>query len=105
MDKNSLKKLINNVISNAIKYGNTNSTISVNLTGSILSIADEGIGIKESKLSEIFDRYRRFTDISGGFGIGLDIVNQVAHEYNIKIDIKSTENKGTTFYFDFSNIA
>ncbi|HIP62259.1 MAG TPA: HAMP domain-containing histidine kinase, partial [Sulfurovum sp.] len=46
MDKDSLKKLINNVISNAIKYGNTNSQISVNLTGSILSIADEGIGIK-----------------------------------------------------------
>jgi len=74
MDRDSLSKMINNVISNTIKYSYPNKKIYISIERNILSIKDEGIGIKQEELKEIFKRYKRFTNISGGFGIGLDIV-------------------------------
>ena len=53
---------------------------------------------------EIFKRYKRGSNIEGGFGIGLDIVKRIAEEHKLKLEIKSELNLGTTFYVDFSSI-
>ena len=51
--------------------------------------------MKESKISFIFDRYTRFNDTEGGFGIGMSIVKSILNEYHIAIKVESKEGKGT----------
>ena len=55
------------------------------------------IGISKDKIKDIFNRYYRATNQSGGFGLGLNIVNMICKTYNIKIDVQSSENIGSTF--------
>jgi two-component system OmpR family sensor kinase len=95
IDKNRAAKLIDNLISNAIKYNKINGEIKITLRENYLSVKDTGIGIKNEKLEEIFDRYKRFNDVSGGFGIGLNIVWMIAKEYNLNIKVDSKEGKYT----------
>lgn len=95
IDKNKISRLIDNLISNAIKYNKVQGDIDIVLKKVYLSIEDSGYGIKKEKLKEIFQRYKRFDKSVGGFGIGLNIVAMIAKEYSLKIDIKSEPNKGT----------
>jgi two-component system OmpR family sensor kinase len=97
IDEESFERLISNLISNAIKYNKRNGTIDIKLTNNQLIVKDTGIGIEESKLSDIFIRYNRVANIAGGFGIGLDIVFTICKEYDIDIDVKSELGKGSTF--------
>jgi two-component system OmpR family sensor kinase len=89
--------LFGNLISNAIKYSPAGSTITMTLKDRCFTIEDEGIGIEEAKQKEIFRKYERGTDYSGGFGVGLSIVKSICDEYGITIEVKSTPGNGTTF--------
>jgi len=104
MDKTKTQKIINNLISNAIKYSNNNSNIKVKLKDAVLSVEDFGIGISKQQQNEIFKRYKRGNTIEGGFGIGLDIVKRVCKSYNLKLFLESEPNKGSTFFVDFKSI-
>ncbi len=104
MDKTKTQKLVNNLISNAIKYSYKDSTIEVILKDNILSIKDFGIGITQEEQKEIFKRYKRGNNNEGGFGIGLDIVKRICKEYNLLLTLKSQINKETVFNIDFSSI-
>ena len=95
IDKNKLGRLVDNLISNAIKYNKVNGSIHINLNKEYLSVIDTGIGIPKEKLSCIFERYQRANDSVGGFGIGLNIVAMITKEYGIKVEIDSKENEGT----------
>ena len=102
MDKNSIGKLINNLISNAIKYSYENKNIDISLQDNILKIKDEGMGIKKEDQQRIFKRYKRVNKKgSGGFGIGLDIVMGICRANNIKISLESEVKKGSTFTLVF----
>lgn len=101
IDKENFIRLVNNILSNAIKYNNIGGTIDIKLKDNTLSIQDSGIGIKKELLKDIFNRYYRATKDQGGFGIGLNIVYHICQEYKIKIDVESEENKGTTFTLKF----
>ena len=94
-DKKKISKLIDNIISNAIKYNKIGGKIYIVLKKGYLSISDTGIGIPKEKIKDIFKRYQRFNTSEGGFGIGLNIVYMIAQEFGIKIDIKSEEKRGT----------
>lgn len=96
------KMLINNLLSNSIKYSKPNSTITLQTLNNNFIIKDEGIGIAKEKLEAIFTRFIRANSYAGGFGIGLNIVDSIIKEYDYQIDIKSTENIGTTVTIDFS---
>jgi len=89
--------LFSNLISNAIKYSMPDTKITIELTNEYFSISDEGVGIKEEKLQEIFELYKRESNLAGGFGIGLNIVKQICDEYGIKIEVKSELDKGSSF--------
>jgi two-component system OmpR family sensor kinase len=104
MDKESADKLINNLLSNAIKYSYNHKSVTISLNNNLLSINDEGIGISKENQQEILKRYKRGTELIGGFGIGLDIVNSICKEYNITLDIKSKIAHGSTFTLDFSKV-
>ncbi len=104
MEKESADKLINNLLSNAIKYSFSHTTITVTLRDGRLSVADEGIGISEQDQMLILQRYKRASELGGGFGIGLDIVNTICKKYGITLEIVSAPNRGSTFILDFRNL-
>ena len=101
--KLELSRIIDNTISNAIKYSKNKTKIEITLKKEeeniILKIKDEGKGIKDTK--KIFDRYYRGDKISGGFGIGLSIVKKICEQNEVLTIVKSELNRGSTFEFEF----
>ena len=89
------KMLINNLLSNAIKYSRPNSQIYVEISQEKLIVKDEGIGIAKDKLSSILKRFTRANDYAGGFGVGLNIIDEITKKYSYKLMINSTEGNGT----------
>ena len=104
MDQEDFKRILGNVLSNAIKYNNRGGTIDVKLQNNILSVQDNGIGIDINKQKNIFNRYYRATTQDGGFGLGLNIVYKICQEYAIDIKVDSQLKIGTTFYFDLDTL-
>jgi len=93
--------LFGNLIGNAIKYSSPGSTITLTLKADRLTIKDEGIGIEEHKQKEIFDKFKRGTAYSGGFGVGLSIVKSICDTYDIRITLRSAVNVWSEFCLDF----
>ena len=89
------KMLVSNLLSNAIKYSHPGKVIRITLDAQKFVIEDEGIGIKEEALKDIFRRFVRANDYAGGFGVGMNIVKSIADEYGFKIEIESKEGEGT----------
>ncbi|WP_052265952.1 sensor histidine kinase [Pedobacter kyungheensis] len=106
-DKEKLTSVVSNLISNAIKYSDHGSTITVQseITGDNIqvSVTDNGIGIKENDLEKLFDRFYRVestqTKTISGFGIGLYLSAEIIHRHKGKIWAESTYGAGSTFYF------
>ncbi len=94
-DKQKFERLLDNIFSNAIKYTKKGTTIKIILNTSGLSVIDEGKGMSQDEIEHIYDRYQRFDNTQGGFGIGYSIIKSIADEYNIKITIESKLNIGT----------
>ena len=101
IDKDDFIRIFNNLISNAIKYNNIGGKIDISLKDNELKISDNGIGIFDEKIKDIYKRYYRATTEQGGFGIGLSIVNYLCNIYKIKIIVESQIDEGTTFTLDF----
>lgn len=109
-DAEQLKRVMNNIISNSIKYKDSskqNCKIWIRLkdVGDFVQveIEDNGAGIAARDLTNIFDRFYR-TDTSrnsskGGSGIGLSIVKKVLEDHGGKVWATSKENEGTTMCF------
>jgi two-component system OmpR family sensor kinase len=94
-DAKKLSKLIDNILSNAIKYNRVGGTILIVLSAKNLTIKDSGRGIKQESLHAMFERYSRFDKSVGGFGIGLSIVKMICDEYGFRIKISSELGKWT----------
>lgn len=99
--KSKINKMLDNLISNAIKYNKKGGFVSVNLKGRALSIKDSGYGIDEKNLTKIFERYARFNSDQGGFGIGLSLVKSICKEYHIEISCYSKLGEGSEFVLNF----
>ncbi|MDD2888268.1 MAG: HAMP domain-containing sensor histidine kinase [Aliarcobacter sp.] len=99
-----LYRIIDNNISNAIKYSKDSSNIEISLQKEEnkikLIFKDEGIGIKDK--SKIFERYYRGDKITGGFGIGLSIVKNICVKNRVDIEVESQVNKGSCFIYLFT---
>lgn len=94
-DRQKFERLIDNIISNAIKYTKVSTTINIQLTNSNLSITDQGKGMSEKEIENIYEKYVRFDKVQGGFGIGYSIIKSITDEYKIDINIESKINEGT----------
>ncbi len=107
-DPEQLKRVINNIIGNSIKYMDKEHgliNIRVKDVGDFIQIEieDNGKGIAQKDLPYIFDRFYR-TDASrnsatGGSGIGLSIVKKIVEDHGGKIWATSKESTGTVMYF------
>ena len=94
IDRKKIAKLIDNILSNAIKYNKIGGTIHVLLTPKQIEISDSGRGIETKKINQAFERYVRFDRSVGGFGIGLSIVAAIAKEYALSVSIDSKLGEG-----------
>jgi len=95
IDKNDAIRLIDNLLSNAIKYNKPKGLLYVQLTQSYFAVKDGGVGIKKKDVTTIMQRFKRANASEGGFGIGLDIVNQVVNSYGFVLHITSQLHQGT----------
>lgn len=98
-----LQRIIDNNLSNAIKYSNEEGKIDVILERSeescVLRFRDNGVGIED--VDRIFERYYRENQDKGGFGIGLNIVKSIIDKAGIDLHIDSIYGKGSTFSYTF----
>ena len=104
-DRDQLIMAFQNLIENAINYSPENTKVSVSasiIEGLVeISVADQGIGISESELERIFERFYRIDPArsreTGGTGLGLSIVKHVALNHGGDIKVWSKLNVGSTF--------
>ena len=95
IDKAKISKLLDNLISNAIKYNKINGFITILVDQKCFTVKDTGIGISQDDIAQLQERYIRFNTSTGGFGIGLNIVSSIAQEYDLSINIESELDIGT----------
>ena len=104
MSKIEAGRLIDNNLSNAVKYSREGGIINLRLfekSGKIvLVVEDEGEGIKDT--SKIWKRYVRDEGVQGGFGLGLNIVQSICVKNGVEYGVKSELGKGSVFTYKFS---
>ncbi|HEY9002950.1 MAG TPA: HAMP domain-containing sensor histidine kinase [Mucilaginibacter sp.] len=107
VNKFLLFNLFFNLINNAIKYNKEHGEIKI--TGHadnkffIVAVADTGIGISAERIPHIFNRFKKFTQSlqQDSFGLGLPIVKSIADFHQIRIEVASEPEVGTTFKLIF----
>jgi two-component system phosphate regulon sensor histidine kinase PhoR len=103
-DEARLQEVIYNLLDNAVKYSRSGGIIAVRAThadGEIrISVSDQGIGIRESDLPRIFERFYRADKARsrelGGTGLGLSIVKHIAQLHEGRVEAESKVGDGTT---------
>jgi signal transduction histidine kinase len=100
-DYGRLRQMFLTVIDNAIKFSHDNKSIYITLKDNQITIRDEGIGISEEDLPNIFDRYYsvKSDENKTGTGLGLTIAKQIALRHNIELFAESKLSEGTSFVF------
>lgn len=107
MDEDKLTQVLDNIISNALKYSPEGGSVKfiVEEKENIIkvSISDQGVGIPKADLQKIFERFYRVDKARsrklGGTGLGLAIAKEVVNAHGGKIWATSVEGKGTTIAF------
>lgn len=103
VDSIKIDRVITNIIDNAIKYSNENTTMKIYLYNegkwAYIKIKDQGIGIGEEDQNRIFERFYRVDKArsrkTGGSGLGLSIAKQIVELHQGQLLLYSVENKGT----------
>lgn len=104
-----LIEIVNNLVSNGIRYNKEGGSLSVRLTGGahpVLCVRDTGVGIAEEDKTRIFDRFytvdKSHGGEGGGFGLGLAIVKKLCLRAGWKLSVESTLGEGTEFKIEFA---
>lgn len=109
-DRRLLEELFINLVTNAIAYRDKNRPAIIRIMlekkgdAVVASVSDNGIGISEKDLPEIFHRFYRVPNPKHpiqGTGLGLAIVKNIAEKHGAKLSVASTLGKGTTFTIEF----
>jgi signal transduction histidine kinase len=103
-DRNQLKRLLLNLITNAIKYNQKEGWVRISLqrkdNDAFLVVSDNGKGIPAKSIPNLFNRFYRVPDQEGlisGTGLGLAIAKRIALNHGGTIEVHSTVGEGTTF--------
>lgn len=106
-DKNALRQVCQNLLSNALKYSSKKTKIIIQIGGKVdnedvsISVKDNGVGFDETKshkIFEVFQRLHKSKDFEGT-GIGMPITAKIIEKHGGKISAKSKINEGAIFYF------
>ena len=103
-DKIGFEQILDNIISNAMKYSSKDELIKISLNEHILRIEDKGIGMSTSELLRVYERYFQGDENKEGRGIGLSLVKSYCDEQGIEIQIFSQKNVGTVVALNLENI-
>ena len=106
-DKDKITQVFNNLIVNAINYGNVNGEVNIGLfhvdENLLIEVSDDGYGIEEEHIPRLFERFYRVdkhrSRTDGGTGLGLSIVKHILEAHGQSINVRSTIGKGSTFWF------
>lgn len=101
IDVTSFNILVENLLTNAVKFGKKEVKINIIFKDNTLEIHDNGEWIAPEKLEKIWEKFSRFDTRIEGFGIGLFLVKRIASVYDWKIDVSSEVKKGTCFTIHF----
>jgi two-component system sensor histidine kinase GlrK len=108
MDMERIEDVLENLLSNAWKYTQEGGTVTVsaahdgNKAAVEISVTDNGMGIPEEGLQQVFDKFKRVDDHRGaimGTGLGLAIVRHIVNTHGGEIWVKSRKGEGSTFTF------
>jgi two-component system sensor histidine kinase VicK len=107
IDEDKLTQVLDNIISNALKYSPEGGKVTFNIEEKdefiIVSVSDQGVGIPKENIDKIFERFYRVdkarTRKLGGTGLGLAISKEMVEAHGGEIWATSTEGKGTTISF------
>lgn len=106
-DRKRIHEVLINLVINSIKYSSKNGVTTIDFhdmdDNVMVEVADNGVGIPHADLPRIFERFYRVDKSrsrnQGGTGLGLAIVKHIIEAHNQKINVRSTEKKGTSFTF------
>ncbi len=106
-DKEKIRQVLTNLITNSIKYGKEKGTTLISIyhmdKNALIEVSDNGIGIEEPHLPRLFERFYRVDSSrsrrQGGSGLGLAIVKHIIEAHNQAIHVRSKIGIGTTFGF------
>ena len=114
-DKERLRRVLSNLLSNAIRYNKKEGHVDFIVENLGLSngaykirftISDDGIGMSEEKVKSIFAPYSSLetpdSDVIYGVGMGLSVANNIVKEMGSTINVSSAEGTGSTFWFEIS---
>jgi len=109
VDAEKIRRVINNLISNAAKFSGEGKEIKILIEEKpqsfVLAVKDEGIGIPVKNQGKVFDLFttarRSGTKGETSYGLGLSICKQIMDAHGGNICFTSEQNKGTTFYLEF----
>jgi len=103
-DKIGFEQMIDNLLINAMKYSHKDSKIYLYLKDDILHIKDQGVGMDETEIVKIFERYYQSNKNQKGEGIGLALVKAYCDEAHIDISIESQKGVGTVVKLNLKEI-
>jgi len=106
-DKEKIRTVLTNLIDNSIKYGINGGRTKVSFydmdENYLIEISDNGVGIEESHISRLFERFYRVdkhrSRAQGGSGLGLAIVKHIIEAHNQTVNVRSAPGVGSTFAF------
>jgi signal transduction histidine kinase len=111
-DRNRIEQVLNNLLSNGIKYSPYQSEIDVTVVEKdhkiVTSVRDYGVGISPKDQKRLFERFYRAQKIAkdfSGLGIGLFISSEIVKRHSGTIWVESIEDKGSTFSFTLPSIS
>lgn len=104
VDKIGFAQMFDNIVSNAMKYSSKDAPIRIVLSGDVLSIEDEGVGMGTTELLRVHERYYQADDKKDGKGLGLALVKAYCDEEGVEIHIKSEKGVGTIVSLNMSKV-
>jgi len=104
-DSDKMEKICYNLLSNAFKFTTENGHINIHLSKILkenewhakIIVSDDGRGMSEQHLNQIFNRFYKIDRTSAGSGIGLELTKILVEQHNGTIEVESTEGKGSIF--------